>query len=218
MFGIILALCVIISIEIITRNYTSIKYHIDSVLGRTKLVGLVTPKYVIDEVVRIIKKINNAQTYRFIDFGSSEGEIIFSIYPYVGQAIGIEFYPVLHRRALTRHHAIGVNNATNIYFLNMDMVNYQFAPVNTILYLYEPLWQMPEKEAAELYAAVFDNLAKIKGSANIYIIYCSGTGTEQLPPHFFYNYGYTQLAAKKMQYSRIIPITSRTLYLYFAGI
>jgi hypothetical protein len=196
----------IIIIEILIRNYNSIKYHIDSALGRTKLVGLITPTYIKQELLRLLSRIPNIEKLVFVDFGCSEGDIVREVSPYVRKSIGVELDPVLYARAIMR-------NPQNVAIYNMDMISYKFDDTDTVMYMYEPLWKVSYVEALSIYQQVFAKLRRINAE-NIYVIYCTGSNSQQLNIDFFRRFGFILLEKKICRYSQIIPITSRTIYMY----
>ena len=197
----------IIIVEIIIRNYNSIKYHVDSALGRTKLVGLITPTYIKRELLRLLSRIPNIEKLVFVDFGCSEGDIVREVSPYVRESIGVELDPVLYMRA------VNMCNPPNVGIYNMNMIYYQFDDTDTVMYMYEPLWKTPYDEAIAIYRRVFANLCRINAT-NIYVIYCTGSNNQQLSIDFFRRFDFVLLEKKICRYSQIIPITSRTIYMY----
>jgi hypothetical protein len=73
----------------------------------------------------------------------------------------------------------------------MDMVNYNFSNVLDILYMYEPLWCVNNKEAVSVYEKVI-----IKKPS--YIIYISGV-SPILNESFFKNMGYKTLSNSRVK-------------------
>ena len=191
----------IIIVEILIRNYNSIKYHVDSALGRNKLVGLPTPTYIKQELLRQLASIPNIANFIFVDFGCSEGYVIREVAPYVREAIGVELDPILYLRAIKWH------NPQNVAIYNMNMISYRFDDTDTVMYMYEPLWKISYVEALSIYQQVFAKLRRINAE-NIYVIYCTGSNSQQLNIDFFRRFGFIQLEKKICHYSQIIPITN----------
>ena len=80
------------------------------------------------------------------------------------------------------------------------MVDYIFQDINTIFYLYEPLWLLNKKEALEIYSKIFNNLINtFENSKNkLFIIYSSGERTKHLDMNFFNRYNFHLINLKKI--------------------
>lgn len=128
--------------------------------------GLPTPSYMIERIKTVIQDIP-PQSYTLIDFGCGEGKMIQHLSPLVYHTIGIELDTTLASRATQ----IFQDNPS-ITILHMNITEYQFANIPTILYMYEPLWNVNYTEALEVYKKVFTTISRI--SSPCYIIYLSG--------------------------------------------
>ena len=128
------------------------------------------------EVVYMVNGLESVtDNYTFIDFGSGEGDSIKWVYQLsnIKNTIGVELSRVQAEESKKLFESI-----SNIHILNINMIDYNFKPLPTILFLYEPLWKMTDTiQAVTIYRTVLDNLTsnyQDNVRTPIYIIYVSG--------------------------------------------
>eukprot|EP01084_Bolivina_argentea_P021313 39585_1 len=154
-----------------------------------------TSKQNIQEINSYLKRLTDIKKYTFIDFGAGEGNAIeYSVNDYQN-LIGIELDENIATAAKQRLH-----DYSNVEILNMNMLNYTFNNTDTVLFLYEPLWQLEEKQAAVIYHAVFNNLCRAftpknpgegVGRSDLIVagpVYISGQTRKDLDVEFFSEY------------------------------
>jgi hypothetical protein len=136
-------------------------------------------RIVVEWLIKVIN-ITDSTKLTFIDFGCSNGDLIYYISKHhQGPIVGVEIDEYQSEQTTNRF-----KSNTNISIVASDMIYYTFTP-NDILYMYEPLWLIPDK-ALETYSKVLNNcIAK-------YIIYVSGV-TKLLSVDFFTHYNYELL-------------------------
>jgi len=163
-----------------------------------------------NEIICNIKKINDYKNYCFIDFGCGYGEMIDSVKNMFDNIIGIE---------LDKDPAVySINkfkNNNNIKIYNMDMVDYKFEDIPTILYMYEPLWLADNKTALDIYMKVLNNIYVSHKSEinNVYIFYCSGTKAKPLTDDIFNQFNFKQIYHKKMYRGFYFPFVFNDFYI-----
>ena len=116
--------------------------------------------------------------YIFIDFGCGIGNILHEVNKLnkFKRIIGIEKYKISYDIA-------SKNICGNIIIKNISMEDYIFENIPTIFYLYEPLWNIKDKNLKyNIYKKVFENLNKID---NVKIIYISSSYGKDLDDNFF---------------------------------
>jgi cyclopropane fatty-acyl-phospholipid synthase-like methyltransferase len=164
------------------------------------------PFFIKDEIIYNLQKIKNYKDYTFIDFGCGYGEMIYNVKNLFNNVIGTE---------LDKHPAdYSINkfkNNKNVKILNMDMVDYKFDNVPTILYIYEPLWLLDKNTALDIYMKVLNNISKVN---NVYIFYCSGTSAKPLTVEIFNQFNFKQIYHKKMYRGFYFPFVFNDFYIY----
>ena len=121
--------------------------------------------------------------YIFIDFGCGIGNILQEVNKLkkFKRIIGIE-------KSKISYDIANENISENILIRNMSMENYIFENSPTIFYLYEPLWNIKDKEIKNnIYKKIFNNLNNID---NIKIIYISSSYARDLDDTFFKSYNF----------------------------
>ena len=147
--------------------------------------GLSTPRRITNKTVSWIKSIPNSGNYTFIDFGCGDGDVMKEVYPHVSYVNGVDIEEEQCRRtrAIFKH----LPKATIYHF---DMADYHFANTPTILYMYEPLWMVNDKQyAMSVYHTVFTRLSNVKKT--VYIINVTGVLSKDLDHSFFTSYGFS---------------------------
>ena len=213
-----LYILIIIIIIILIRLYyekTHIIYFINSFINNNNIVGVSVPKNILDNIIIYIvslKLIDQVPTelshnYTFIDFGCGLGNVIKGVYNIVDKVEGIELDDNLATIAKNKFSMY-----KNVKIYNMNMIDYKFNDVNTILYLYEPLWLMKDKtQVRNIYTTVFNNLISQVKNSKIIIIYCDSVFNKLLDINFFKQYNLTLI--NKIKYPRFIPFSYNNLYI-----
>ncbi len=200
---IIIIVLIVFIINIIYINRASILYMTNFFNKNYNKEGLPLAYSIRDEIIKFINNITDVKSFTFIDFGCGAGDMINEVYQLVGNVDGVEYH--IPQAELTKNRFKNIDNVT-IY--PMNMMDYEFKQTNTILYLYEPLWQMENNIALEIYSKVFENL--IKNKMKIYVIYCSAIKQKYLNMDFFSKYDLKLIKMKTI--SRGIPFMNNNLY------
>ena len=206
----ILYIIIIIIILIIIRLYITEKryiiYKFNSFTNNANIVGLSLPNDILDNIITYINN-NNYNNYTFIDFGCGLGNVIKGVYNIVDKVEGIELDDNLATIAKNKFSMY-----KNVKIYNMNMIDYTFNDVDTILYLYEPLWLMKDKtQVRNIYTTVFNNLISQVKNSKIIIIYCDSVFNKLLDINFFKQYNLTLI--NKIKYPRFIPFSYNNLYI-----
>ena len=200
---IIILIIILIIIRLYSTEQSYIKYKFNSFTNNANIVGLPIPNKILDNIIIFIKKYNN---YTFIDFGCGLGDVIEAVHNIVDKVEGIELDDNLATIAKNKFKTY-----TNVKIYNMNMIDYKFNDVNTILYLYEPLWLMKDKkQVRDIYTTVFNNLISQVKNSKIIIIYCDGVVNKQLDINFFKQYNLTLI--NKIKQPRVVPFSYNNLY------
>lgn len=123
------------------------------------------------DIKTILSEIN-IKGYTLIDFGCGEGCVLLSLHNMFNKSIGIEINKDIAKKAKKN-----TNNYKDIEIINKDILQYNFKETDTVLFLYEPLFDIyPKSDAIDIYLQVFDNINKVfsKSDKDIYIIYITG--------------------------------------------
>lgn len=139
-----------------------IYYMLFSICFRKNVESLPTPLQIRHKITQIVSNIPKPIT--LIDFGCGSGDFIKHIYPHVTNVIGIELD--YHAAQLAQQR---FSHIPSISIHAMNMVDYQFPLSSFVLYMYEPLWCLPKKEAIDAYDSVMNNI-----KSQCFIIYVSG--------------------------------------------
>lgn len=100
----------------------------------------------------------NLKEFTLVDFGAGDGIVLKRLGHLFAQTIGIDIEP------------------QDESVIKMDMINYKFNDVHTVLYMYEPLHDMADSyEAIQIYYKVLDNFNEITCS-KILVSYMSDIG------------------------------------------
>jgi hypothetical protein len=201
---IIIIIIIVMILNIIIINRETINYFITTFnTDKFNKEGLPLPPIIMNKIISFIKNIQNIKTYTFIDFGCGSGNMIDKVYPIVGIVEGIEYHIPQANATKDRFKDID-----NVFIYPINMLDYKFKQTNTILYLYEPLWQLEKGPALEIYSKVFENLTMNK--QKIYVIYCSAITYKHLDMDFFKKYNLKLIDFKSI--SRGIPFQYNNLY------
>ena len=202
---------IIIIIIIIIRLYNTERSHIiycfESLIDKTSIIGLPIPKNRMNNINNYISNIKNKDKYTFIDFGCGTGVMLKNTHNLVKNVEGIELDDKLAKNANLKF-----DNYNNVHIYNMDMIDYNFKDIDTILYLYEPLWLIKDKrKALDIYNTVFNNMTRQIKKSNIIIIYCDSVLTKLLDIPFFNKYNLKLI--KIIKFPRFVPFTNNILYI-----
>ena len=141
-----------------------LKCLINSSLNKS---GLPTSRNIMNKITQLINKLPKLY-YTLIDFGSGGGDFINNMHNIksIKNTIGIELD--INQANNTKKQFSEISSVT---ILNMDMVDYKFKSVPTILYMYEPLWCLKKEDALPIYHNVMNNISLMTDPC--YIIYVS---------------------------------------------
>jgi SAM-dependent methyltransferase len=151
-------------------------------LGNKNLVGLPTPSSVMTRVQSILSSLNDSKKITFIDFGCGEGFVLSRVHHLFNQSFGIELNKIMSDYAYQRF-----NSVSCVTILHQDMVHYTFTNQPTVLYMYEPLWEVTEQQVVQsVYQKVFDNLKKVTHQK--YVIYVTSVLSPKIKESDFHSY------------------------------
>ena len=88
-------------------------------------------------------------------FGCGDGDAIQSFYSYVKKVIGIE---INEEQAISTRKRF--SDILSVSIVHSDIINYNFASTQSILYMYEPLWCMEKNDAILIYKKVITSFIK----------------------------------------------------------
>ena len=139
------------------------------------------PNYLIKEINYLIKNKVNKNFKFFIDFGSGNCYTLNKI-KFKHKKIGIEYDKNIYNNA----KKIIKKNNYNIYKnINCNILNYKFDN-NSIIYMYEPLWNVKNND---INIQLFKKLNSLKLKFDI--IYITGIESKKLNKKFFTKYNFT---------------------------
>lgn len=164
----------IFSLKLTCRNYKilihSIKWCISFLFGiNYNFSNTILPKeisHIIIKNIVDIKKIEKKR-FKFVDFGCGEGNILFLVRNLFDELEGIEIDEKIAIKAKNN-----LSRFSNINIKNLNMQYYNYEPVNTILYFFEPISILNIKEE-NIYEIVLKNIEKTFKNTDLifYIIY-----------------------------------------------
>lgn len=168
--------------------------NIQSLLNAIKLKNTLfesqqpTPYYIINEINHMIKKHTPKNFKKLIDFGCGECHTLSKI-NFKYKKIGVEYNNEIYKNAIK----ISKKNNYNIYkIINCHILDYKFTD-NSVIYMYEPLWDV---ENNDVYIKLFQILDSL--NYNIDIIYVTGLFVKKLDQRFFNKYNFEILEKKKL--------------------
>lgn len=215
MFNIIIIICLIVIyiLLLLWQEKNNIQHIYLSFISDLPYVAIPTNPILLKNVNKIINKnILDKKKYTFIDFGSGCGDLVKQIHQDYYNTIGIEINKEAHNKAISN-----CINKSNIILKNIPMQNYYFSDVPSILYMYDPLFELNDcNEIDKIYDNVLINYDKIKNTK--YILFISGIknnysylySCKETIFTIFNNHGYELI--DKLS-SNLWPLT-RYMYLY----
>ena len=168
------------------------------------ITGLPTPSQCRNKIISLISTFPQ-NSYTLIDFGCGDGDIIESFYPYVHHVIGVEIDE--KQAILTKQRFSEIKSVT---ILNINMKEYKFSNIPTILYMYEPLWFYKKEDALELYHHVIKEFME-QTHHDSFIIYVSGIN-DLLDESAFQLYHLQEIHHSRI--SRFLGWNGNHLYIY----
>ena len=162
----------------------------------------------------INNNINDRYTYSLIDFGSGVGDFLIHMKDQHHTLIGVELDKSSHDEA--------VNNCSahrNIFLENDDMVKYNFRDEKSILYIYEPLFNLESCiHMNEIYNTVIENYTRDVKYSKKYIVYVESVTlfnvkNSSCVKHIFTSFTQNNFTLKEHIVSGLWPIV-RNVYIY----
>jgi hypothetical protein len=200
---IIVLVILLIFINFIYISGNQISYRINAFLRSDTYAGIPSNRNITNEVINVMNT-HDFHSYVFIDFGCGFGKMIEQVHPYFDKTICIELDPDIAKIATGRLFGTGVE------IKSMDMIDYQFENKKTVLYMYEPLFQVDSIIARKVYNRVFRNLLD-QVNDDVYIIYVSGV-KPLLNVDFFECFGFNVLVSKRI--STGLPFVNNNFYIF----
>lgn len=179
----------LICIIIILLLFTIFIYESDHIFYRIKCIlypsynntGLPTNSHIRNKIISLVKSLPS-MNYTLIDFGCGDGDLINHIKDHVHTIIGVEIDQKQAEQTSKRF----LNNPS-ITIKSMDILDYHYESIPTILYMYEPLWTLKKEVADPIYHKVMKNISSV--TSTCYIIYVSGV-YPLLDESFFNKYNF----------------------------
>ena len=171
---ILLIIICIFSLKLTCRNYKIlihfIKWCISFLFGiNYNFSNTILPKEISHIIIKNIIDIKKTEKkrFKFVDFGCGEGNILFLIKNLFDELEGIEIDEKIAIKAKNN-----LSRFLNINIKNLNMQYYNYEPVNTILYFFEPISILNIKEK-NIYEIVLKNIEKTFKNTDLifYIIY-----------------------------------------------
>ena len=161
---IVMIILVIITIIVITLTVYELWYNWEHIIYGPNT-GVPTPHRVYDTIIKMMRTENIDSSFTIIDIGCGSGKFLKKMKDLMpgNKYIGVELNQELYQKA---KHVKGV------CIHNIDMLNYTFKDIPTVVYFYEPLYKLPKIAAVSIYSRMFDKLRRIK--APVYVIMVSG--------------------------------------------
>ena len=147
-----------------------------------------------NKVNPLLKSISNTKLsqFNFIDIGCGNCDFLFNLCKTNNfkKCIGIE----INRKSYLEGSE-KCKNVKNITLYNQDVLNYNFEKTPTIIYLYEPFFDIEYNTAISMYNKLFENIRKINSDSknDIYIIYITGRlifGRKDITREMFNKYNF----------------------------
>jgi hypothetical protein len=165
----------VVVILLITTHYLFTRNNYDAIIHTVSK----THKSSVPLSYNILQKIRNTcknyelSDYTFIDVGCGEGRVLSFFNNDFNKLIGIEIDNVVASKASEncRRHK-------NVTICQQDFTTYSFEHVDTLIYIYEPLWLMNSKDAEPLYHKLIENIISLACNNHVYVVYVSGTYTK----------------------------------------
>jgi hypothetical protein len=177
----IIMICIVVVLSIHAYNDADVLIYGITEYFNPELEGLPTSIKNIQIVKELLESEIDPKKYTFIDFGSGTGEVIKYLSPEFKNLIGVELNKKLHKKAKN-----SICKKSNITVVNKDMQEFDFHNIpnkKQILYMYEPLWQIPIKKSKKIYSKVLKNFTD--SSQKKYILYITGLYRADLGKDFF---------------------------------
>ena len=163
--AIIIAIALAVLLIHVYNDFDVMYYGIREFFG--ELEGLPTSAKNITIAGSVISHYVDGDDFTFIDFGCGTAGVLIGLHDKFRHLIGIELNSKLVDVATDRARFYD-----NISIINQNMVDYEFRDTPTVLYMFEPLWQVPIDDALTVYDAVMKNFSKIR--CEKYILYITG--------------------------------------------
>ena len=191
------------------QEQTYVKQYFESALSNRPSAAVTLSKNVEQELLQTLHSYFGAtkNKFIFIDFGCAEGNVIAKVYqhPSIQKCVGVELESKLTDKAQERF-----KNIPNIEIWNLDMNDYKYEIAPTILFIYEPLWELNTKEAKTLYRQILSSIPPYND--DFYIIYVSGVINKHLNTSFFASLDFKQL--KHVKLDRLLGLKHNDFYLF----
>ena len=164
---IISLLLLLIILYIIIYHLIHLTHLIHFITRKSEYVSIPTNIIILQNVKKIIyENIHNYYDFTLIDFGCGDGQFIKSMKDDFNHIIGVE-----------KEHKSYLNSIKNceyednISIINISMEDFTFPNTKTILYMYEPLFLIKDRDIINnIYNKVINNY-KNQGSCKKYILY-----------------------------------------------
>ena len=163
---ILILIIILICILLFYHEKDHLFYYL-SCMNNKNITGLPTPSQCKNKIISLLNTLSQ-NSYTLIDFGCGDGDIIESFYPHVHHVIGIE---IDEKQSNSTKQRFSENKSVTILHINIK--EYQFSNIPTILYMYEPLWCYKKEDALELYHHVLKTFME-QTHQDSFIIYVSG--------------------------------------------
>lgn len=185
----LIMICIVVVLSIHAYNDADVLIYGITEYFSPELEGLPTSNKNILIAKELLESEIDTKKYTFIDFGCGTGEVIKYLSSNFKNLIGVELNKKLFKKA--KHNLCEKSNVTVV---NEDMQYFDFHNINKyngrqILYMYEPLWQIPIKKSKKIYSKVLKNFTKGSDcdydNDKKYVLYITGLYRSDLDKDFF---------------------------------
>ena len=207
----LLSLCAIVLIlYVMYQEITYIQQFVENHVNGRPSAAVTLSSNVKKELHRSLQMIPAEEgPFTFIDFGCAEGNVLAEVYrqkhAHINSYVGVELEKQLTDIAQKR---FAKNDMVQIY--NMDMKEYTYADTPTILFIYEPLWELETPLAQTIYLDILSNIPTTNPS--FYIIYVSGVLKKHMNVAFFDRLHFRKLRHAKC--NRVLGLKHNSIYLF----
>ena len=207
----VFVLVILYILRVVYENWDNLIHIVYSLTNSTTFMSVPTNQHLLKDVEQMIQyNIPKPEIHTFVDFGSGYGTLLIDMLHKYNKLVGVELDETSHSQASQL-----LQTEPSVTLHNMPMQNYTFEDEPTILYMYEPLFDVKDPQIRhDVYSSVMKNLSRLKQS--VYVVYVSRNALSCFMDGFAYESlaftknGFQLIAMKK---SLLWPM-SRNIYVY----
>ncbi len=136
-------------------------------------------------LLQVLKKNNiDPRAYTVVDVGCGDAVFLKELSKYFQHCVGIEI-----DKSTAEVAQKNTASCSNVEIHHQDMVDYVFVDRPTIVFMYEPLWMVPQEKAWEIYTQLFQNMFQTLSPDNVRIAYVNGVYRKRMKQPFLESIG-----------------------------